>query len=603
MGPSPKRFRYHLILGDGHRSQFNLALQLGATALAIKSVLYDEQLERQVAAIRGEFGAEWVPALRRLNVLAASGGKLQIHPLVPRTQRLYLEAARRFAATLADPPSWIPRLLADWERTLVAFEQLDRVWLARHLDAFAKYELFSAVLAENHCPWSLLPQRQPLFHELALLDQNYHEFCNPRSAFAQLEQAGLLDHRVVDPIEPGKEADPYVPEAETRAQPRARFIRDQRGNTDCVVDWSYIQDVRQNRVLRFYDPFTRELGEWVQLPSADPRTPLQSHEQAILGEVALAFDQGRYEEAHHRLARSEIDFRMLGHQLTPELLRYRARLLARRGQSGGGRLLERMFAGQPLGLRELTDFLYVYCFRGLLPDIDRMGPYIRQGQDLLATEELNFEPDQIGAFCENAAAGLIRHGRLDEAQSLLERITNSLYYICLSDRVQAQLMALQAELYRRRGDRRRAIRSLHEARRLQQDEGWLGDLAFSTCLTLAKYERRTSRALSWINQAKEIPDPQPGPPRPDRLAAAGSPAARQPDRRRAHTAEGAGIPRASAGPGRMHVPGPGSEALGSLDHRRPAARRPRSLLGPVRRMPPWIRPDASLRIVREMAVR
>ena len=163
-----------------------------------------------------------------------------------------------------------------------------------------------------------------------------------------------------------------------------------------------------------------------------------------------------------------------------------------------------MFAGQPLGLRELTDFLYVYRFRGLLPDIDRMGPFIRQGQDLLATEELNFEPDQIGAFCENAAAGLIRHGRLDEAQSLLERITNSLYYICLSDRVQAQLMALQAELYRRRGDRRRAARSLHEARRLQQDEGWLGDLAFSTYLTLAKYEHRTSRALNWINQAKEI---------------------------------------------------------------------------------------------------
>ena len=67
---------------------------------------------------------------------------------------------------------------------------MDRVWLSRHLDAFAKYEFYSAVLADAGTSFGELRRRPDLFHELALLDQSYHEFCNPASVFSQLENAG-----------------------------------------------------------------------------------------------------------------------------------------------------------------------------------------------------------------------------------------------------------------------------------------------------------------------------------------------------------------------------------------------------------------------------
>ncbi len=102
MGARPKHFRYHQILGDGHRSHFNLALQFGATALAIKAILFDSKLRSELQRLRKEFGKSWVATLQQLNVLAAPGQPLGIHPLVLTTQRLYLEAARRYADTLTE---------------------------------------------------------------------------------------------------------------------------------------------------------------------------------------------------------------------------------------------------------------------------------------------------------------------------------------------------------------------------------------------------------------------------------------------------------------------------------------------------------------------
>lgn len=268
MGPTPTRYRYHLILGDGHRSHFNWALQLGATALAIKAATTDPQLRRELALLRGDFSPDWITTLRQVNVLERAGRPLAIHPLVVRTQRLYLEGARRWAARLDPPPAWIPRLLGDWEQALRAFDQLDRVWLARHLDTFAKYEFYTAVLAEAGLPFHALSRRPSMFRELALLDQSYHEFCNPTSVFTQLERAGALDHRVGARIEPGQEAEPYIPEVNTRARARARLIHERQGQSQFIVDWAYILDHSTSRLLRMYDPFAQAMGEWAPLTDA-----------------------------------------------------------------------------------------------------------------------------------------------------------------------------------------------------------------------------------------------------------------------------------------------------------------------------------------------
>jgi hypothetical protein len=51
--------------------------------------------------------------------------------------------ACRWAARLDDPPAWIPRLPGDWQRMLIALEQVDRVWLSRHLDVCQIRVLFA----------------------------------------------------------------------------------------------------------------------------------------------------------------------------------------------------------------------------------------------------------------------------------------------------------------------------------------------------------------------------------------------------------------------------------------------------------------------------
>jgi len=263
MGPEPARFRYHQILGDGHRSHFNLALQLGATALALKAILFDRELAAHLAGVRAKLGsASALELLRRFNLLAEPGEAPRADPLAMEVQQVYLEGARRWAATLTAPPSWIARSLADWQDTLDALRRADRAWLSARLDAFAKYELFTIFLAERRLAWRDLSGQKEHFAALALLDHSYHEFASDESVFRWLEQAGALRHRVGPSIAPGHEPEPFVPETTTRARTRARFIRHNAATEGLSVDWSCVVDVANRRRCDLYDPFATEYGPW-----------------------------------------------------------------------------------------------------------------------------------------------------------------------------------------------------------------------------------------------------------------------------------------------------------------------------------------------------
>lgn len=263
-GMNATRFRYHGILGDGHRSQFNLALQFGATALALKAIIFDSQLPRELAKLRAYADGKWLERLQQFNVLQTAGGELHIDPLVMTTQRIYLDASHRFVNQLKTVPAWVPILLRDWEATLLAYERLDREWLAARLDAFAKYEFYSGVLTSAGESWRTLPGQSHLFAELALLNHSYHSFAVEDSVFRQLEMQGLLQHRVGPPIVPGDEPDPFVPETSTRARARARFIREHSGQDQFVMDWSCVIDRRAQRIARLDDPFAQDFSPWQQ---------------------------------------------------------------------------------------------------------------------------------------------------------------------------------------------------------------------------------------------------------------------------------------------------------------------------------------------------
>jgi hypothetical protein len=282
VGPHPHAFRYHLILGDGHRCQFNLAVQFGATALAVKAALFDPELPARLKEIRAFHQPDWVALLNEVNVLAEPGGALSIHPLVLETQRLYLEAARRYLDRLGEGPVEPRMWLADWQATLDAFERMDRRWLSSRLDAFAKYECYSAVLHEAGSSWQDLPARRDLFHELALLDHSYHEFCSPQSLFRKLEDAGLLDHRVKPPLPAGTEPDPFIPDTRTRARARARFLRDHNAAPDLRMDWSCVNNQRTGESRHILDPFAEDYT-----PPSNPLRPTQSPSSLLASAARL----------------------------------------------------------------------------------------------------------------------------------------------------------------------------------------------------------------------------------------------------------------------------------------------------------------------------
>ena len=267
-----EQYRYHLIVGDGHRSQFNLAMQFGATALALKAVFYDDKLQRRLKRIGFHDESPWMQLLYRHNTLATPSNELAIDELVIDTQKLYLEAARRYVDNLRGrAPVWTTQLLEDWECMLNAMQQLDHDWLARRLDAFAKYEFYSAVLQQNGHSWQSLPRSSRMFRELALLDHSYHSFTSEDSIFGRLEDAGLLDHRAAAVIEAGEEETPYVPHTTTRARARALFIKENSPSDQLYMDWSLAH--HNGKTFELLDPFAKNYSE--QATASSHRLPMR----------------------------------------------------------------------------------------------------------------------------------------------------------------------------------------------------------------------------------------------------------------------------------------------------------------------------------------
>jgi len=266
-GRYPQRFRYHLLLGDGKRSHFNIALQFGATALALKAIVHDDGFlaERLRRLDHMPRDGSWVGTLQELNVLARPGCRLQVDPRALLIQSTYLEAARRFAARVEGLPAWVGRCLADWGRTLGAAAETDRAWLAAHLDAFAKYELFSAWLESKGRSWLRVRNDEALLTKLTLLDHDWHDFVGEDTCFERAARSGQLDHRVGERVEPGGEAEPWVPEVGTRARARARFLVANAASRGLVLDWADARDYAKGRRCRLEDPFATEFGPWEEV--------------------------------------------------------------------------------------------------------------------------------------------------------------------------------------------------------------------------------------------------------------------------------------------------------------------------------------------------
>lgn len=268
-GPRPRLFRYHLIVGDGHRSQFNLALQTGATALVLRVLETDADFGAELRALCVRLGLPlrggWLATMAAFNHLAAADEPARVHPAVLEVQAFHLDAARRWARNATTPPPWVARCLQDWHDTLAAMARGDDDWLAARLDSYAKHRLLGAVLAARGLTWSELRSDPKRFGALTLVEHSFHDLVDPQGAFQCLDDAGALCHRVGEPAVAGSEPEPFVPAVNTRARARARFLVQNRGTSGLLMDWSQVVDRQGKRCRALTDPFATEYGEWAAI--------------------------------------------------------------------------------------------------------------------------------------------------------------------------------------------------------------------------------------------------------------------------------------------------------------------------------------------------
>jgi len=249
--------RYHPIHADSNRSQYSESLHCGQLMLVLAALQNDPSLIVGIPELRPPHSRRslWMETLRTYNVLTAGDRPPRVEPVVLQVQQVYLDAVRRYFSRLVSFPEWVPRLIDQWEQTIRALLHEDHAWLAARLDPWIKYNVICDFLAAEGKTWSDLRSKKSLHYPLALLNQNYHEFANPQSVFSQLEEAGMLAHRVAPQIPPGGEPEPFVPATSTRAQARARFIRDHSGEPGLQCDWSSICDETRYQRWSLEDPF------------------------------------------------------------------------------------------------------------------------------------------------------------------------------------------------------------------------------------------------------------------------------------------------------------------------------------------------------------
>ena len=129
-------------------------------------------------------------------------------------------------------------------------------------------------------------------------------------------------------------------------------------------------------MLRLYDPFSQELGEWVKCAvglgaaTCAPSLALLLHEipqtaNAAASTTPIFCCGGR---------RRSVD--SWGWTFRPSWCASKAWLSARRGYLDGLPLLQGIYRDQPTGLQEITDYCGVYRYTGLLPDLEQMEPWI-----------------------------------------------------------------------------------------------------------------------------------------------------------------------------------------------------------------------------------
>jgi tetratricopeptide (TPR) repeat protein len=528
--------RLHLICGDSLQSQKGSVLRFGTTALVLAlieagvQVGDSVQLADPLAAIR-TFAAD--PTCR-VTALSCDG-----RPLSPlELQYHYLEAVTSHLHE-SFMPEWASAVCDLWRRTLNDLSQGAPETVGRQLDWSIKLSIFNEHAIERGFSWDglrhwntalkmmkdldvrptmssapaavekylrdhdlssrQLPSVLSLRNELFEIDMRYGDL-QDSGLFRTLDTDGVLDHRVAGVPDP---------ELAMNSPPRGRAAV--RGNwikrlstgkkRHYVAEWQGIFDRRSKQWLDLTDPFTTN-AEWQPLDGAKmaaaglrmiPRSP----QSAAIAEVWECYRAGKLSKVARLL-----ESLMLNEPLPSELTRLSAWVRAKLGLADGHEILDRLYAQRTVTLDTCADYLQVWRYSFLQPD-SRMISWITKGQQILNSGQSPRCGTSV-VFKEYAAGYFMSDGQHEQALSYLQEALRDERSGIDDLRIVARILCDQAEVSRRMGNISGALRSLHQARRIQLLGEYRGDYANYNLTCRAKLLTDKSSALKALQQARSL---------------------------------------------------------------------------------------------------
>ncbi|MEN8113575.1 MAG: depupylase/deamidase Dop [Actinomycetota bacterium] len=226
--------RLHVIFGDANRSEVQIFLKLGVTALVLDAI--EDGAIGEPIVLRDPVHEVWSvshdPTLRHCLQTADSGCRTALE-----IQWQYFGDVERHARSVGVSPVW-ERVLDEWEAILTDLEQ-DPLSTADRLDWTAKLRILDAYRRRDGLDWG--------DSKLRLLDLQYHDVDPSRSLYQRLVDRGEVRRLFTDDEIAEAVADPPV---DTRAYFRGHCVRRYR---DAVVaaNWdSLIFDVGEETLKR-----------------------------------------------------------------------------------------------------------------------------------------------------------------------------------------------------------------------------------------------------------------------------------------------------------------------------------------------------------------
>ena len=307
--------------------------------------------------------------------------------------------------------------------------------------------------------WDDLAAALALREELLELDTRYSQL-GEKGIFAALDRAGALDHRVagVETVEQAVTDPPSVGRARLRGQFVRQFHR-QSGNYSC--DWTGVWDDERHRYLDLSDPLAVE-ENWQDIPPPSPRNvrPRRPQQPPSLAAAQEQAEAGRFGEAYATLQALCGDRETLDAESLVRLCRLCSALRARLGIESAAAGLENLADEHGGTFWWIVDHVAVHRCGGLAPSPE-MAAWVDQAVEF-QSQHRDCNRGKVARFEEHYGYFLMTEGRLREARGVLERLFDSgaafwntpLYH---------RAMAVLGKVYRRQGDRDRAITLVERA--------------------------------------------------------------------------------------------------------------------------------------------